>query len=163
MLPIKKQIALKAKKAQDNGKPKATKSVSSGSRKQKGQSRKAKGSAKQPPGSKYQDFSGVMPSPGYVPVTRIEDMNVAQKVHHMLSQKEFEGLVGWMPHGRAFKVLVPPLFEIHICQKYFGHRSYGKFREDLHENGFKYINEGRDEGGKLRYRVTCVLNDEIDI
>lgn len=99
----------------------------------------------------YRDLSHVRPPHGFKPVARIEEMTFAQRVHHMLSQQEFNGLVTWMPHGRAFKVLVIPLFEIHVCEKYFGHRSYGKFREDLNKNGFKYISDGRDEGGKLPY------------
>lgn len=102
----------------------------------------------------YKDYSMVPRPADFVAPIRLSQMNMAQKVHHMLTQKEFVGLVMWMPHGRAFKVCEPELFEVHICEKYFGHRSYAKFRHDLEKNGFKFIASGRDKGCKF-VATTC--------
>lgn len=99
----------------------------------------------------YKDYSKVPRPADYVAPKRLDQMNMAQKVHHMLAQKEFVGLVMWMPHGRAFKVCEPELFEVHICEKYFGHRSYARFRHDLEQKGFKFITSGRDKGCKFCY------------
>ena len=107
-----------------------------------------------PSSNRYRDFSHVLPPDGYKAPTTTDDMNFAQKVHHMLSEPDFQYFITWMPHGRAFKVLVPQLFEIHVCPQYFGHRSYAQFRRDLHENGFKHIPSGRDQNGTLPY--TCL-------
>ena len=69
----------------------------------------------------YRDFSRVPPMPDHVPPDSIADMTFSQKVHHMLSQEHYSHAITWMPHGRAFKVLVPKTFEKGICPVYFGH------------------------------------------
>lgn len=92
----------------------------------------------------YWDFSDVPPPPGYKAPTVIQDMNFAEKIYHMLSNPECVHFITWMSHGRAFKVLVPQLFEIHVCPRYFGYKRYALFRRDLEEHGFEYIASGRD-------------------
>lgn len=69
----------------------------------------------------YRDFSRVPPMPEHAPPHSIADMTFSQKVHHMLSQEHYSNTITWMPHGRAFKVLVPKTFEKGICPVYFGH------------------------------------------
>lgn len=96
----------------------------------------------------YRDFSTVLPPGDFGAPRRICEMTFPQKVHHMLSNPDFEHFVTWMPHGRAFRVLVPQLFEIHVCPQYFGHRSYARFRRELIENGFKYVPSGKDQNCK---------------
>ena len=102
----------------------------------------------------YWDFSDVLPPPGYKPPTRIQDMNFAEKIFHMLSDPEFVHFITWMSHGRAFKVLVPQLFEIHVCPRYFGYKRYALFRRDLEEHGFEYISSGRDRSCK--WKMTAI-------
>lgn len=103
----------------------------------------------------YKDLANVLPSPGYKAPTRIQDMNFAEKVHHMLSDPECLHFIAWMPHGRAFKVVVPELFEIHVCPRYFGHKRYALFRSDLEEHGFRYIRSGRDRNCKPKLLATA--------
>lgn len=52
----------------------------------------------------YRDFSQVPAEKGYEPPKEIKDMTFSQKVHHILSNPDFEKWVSWMPHGRSFKV-----------------------------------------------------------
>jgi HSF-type DNA-binding len=74
-------------------------------------------------------------------------MTFAEKLHHMLSEKEFELLIGWMPHGRAFKVLRPSDFERRIMPMYFGHSRYSGFLSMVRLYGLKHLtNSGPDHG-----------------
>ena len=161
MLPTKKQIKLKKLGESKHKSPKkAIKGKSSPSvlpHKPAAATRTTTTSLRKTSQPPYRDFSNVLPPLDYIHPTRIDAMNVAQKVHHMLSQKEYDGLITWMPHGRAFKVLVPALFEIHVCERYFGHRSYATFINDLQLNEFKYISNGKDEGGKQMLFVVILI------
>ena len=92
----------------------------------------------------YRDFSKVPPAVDYVPATKIEDMGFAEKIHHILGQEEYAKYISWMPHGRAFKVTVPVVFERLVCPKYFGHKRYSSFLRQLNNHGFKHISTGTD-------------------
>jgi len=92
----------------------------------------------------YRDFSSVPKELDYEVATKIEDMTFPQKVHHILSQDEYKKWIGWMPHGRAFRVHLPAWFEQKISEKYFGHKRYSSFLRQLSNHGFKHISKGTD-------------------
>ena len=92
----------------------------------------------------YRDFSQVPAEMGFEFPAKIEDMTFSQKVYHMLSQEDYQKYISWMPHGRAFKVTVPTVFERVVCQKYFGHKRYSSFLRQLNNHGFKHISKGDD-------------------
>ena len=93
----------------------------------------------------YRDFSSVPAELDWTEPKTIEDMSFAQKVHHMLSQKEYEKWIAWRPHGRAFAVLVPKRLEqAKVLFKYFGHNRYSSFLRQLNNHGFKHITNGAD-------------------
>lgn len=98
----------------------------------------------------YRDFSRVPARVDYEHPAEIKDMRFAQKVHHILSQSEYTRWISWMPHGRAFKVHVPVLFESQVCPKYFGHKRYSSFLRELNNHGFKHITKGTDRNCKCR-------------
>ena len=98
----------------------------------------------------YRDFSKVPPPPGWEAPTSIDDMTFSQRVHHMLSQEHYESVISWMPHGRAFKVLVPRVFEKGLCPIYFGHARYSSFLRDLNKYSFKHITKGDDRNCKWK-------------
>ena len=98
----------------------------------------------------YRDFSQVPPPADYEHPAEIKDMSFAQKVHHILSQPEYAKWISWMPHGRAFKVHVPVLFESQVCPKYFNHKRYSSFLRELNNHGFKHISKGTDRNCKYR-------------
>lgn len=93
----------------------------------------------------YRDFSAVPPEIGHEEPTEIEDMTFSQKVHQILSQEKYTGMICWMPHGRAFKILVPKMLENGgVLKKYFGHNRFSSFLRQLNNHGFKHISQGRD-------------------
>jgi hypothetical protein len=92
----------------------------------------------------YRDFSSVVACGNDEVPTSIEAMSFPQKVHHMLSQPESEKWIRWMPHGRAFLVVVPKMLESKILPKYFGHSRYSSFLRQLSNHGFKHISQGPD-------------------
>lgn len=104
----------------------------------------------------YRDFSNVPVTVDYAPTDNIEDMSFAEKVHHMLSQEEHKQTMAWMPHGRAFKVNVPVIFERVVCQKYFGHKRYSSFLRQLNNHGFKHISKGPDRNC---YYHECIIKN----
>jgi hypothetical protein len=93
----------------------------------------------------YRDFSSVPAEMNYVVPENISDMTFSQRMYHILSQEEYKKWIGWLPHGRAFQILVPKLLEQgQILQKYFGHGRYSSFLRQLSNHGFKHISNGPD-------------------
>ena len=96
----------------------------------------------------YRDYSQVPPPPDNAGPIAITDMMFAQKVHHILSESSYETIVSWMPHGRAFKVHHPAVFEKQVCPLYFGHTRYSSFLRALGNHGFKHLTKGADRNCK---------------
>jgi hypothetical protein len=59
-------------------------------------------------------------APGRVP-------NFPAKLHAILSRLELEGIVTWLPHGRAWTILRPREFEMQVIPQYFGHTKLSSF------------------------------------
>lgn len=93
----------------------------------------------------YRDFSCCVPSllADKAP-TAVKEMSFSQKLHLILSTKEYMFCIGWMPHGRAFRVHIPKRFEAKVSPKYFGHSRYSSFLRQLNNFGFKHITQGPD-------------------
>jgi len=96
----------------------------------------------------YRDYSKICPSVDYAPVTNIDDMSFSEKVHSILSNPAYGDCIAWMPHGRAFKVTAPLVFEREVLPKYFGHGRYSSFLRSLNNYGFKHITKGTDRNCK---------------
>jgi HSF-type DNA-binding len=92
----------------------------------------------------YSDFSIVPQGLDYERPTKIEDMSFSEKVHDILAQEEFAKYISWRPHGRAFCITIPGMFEKHACQKYFGHKRYSSFLRQINNHGFKHLTKGPD-------------------
>ena len=103
----------------------------------------------------YRDMSVVPAKEGEALLPgKIEDMSFSQKVHYILSQDEYSKWIGWLPHGRAFKVFVPVFFERNICEKFFGHKRYSSFLRQLNNHGFKHVTKGEDRNAYY-HEVCC--------
>lgn len=92
----------------------------------------------------YRDFANCKPSRNYIPINNIEQMTFVQKIHHILSQKQFEDSIHWQSHGRAFVVAIPKTLETEVLPLYFGHGRFSSFLRQLSNHGFKYITSGND-------------------
>jgi hypothetical protein len=102
----------------------------------------------------YSDFSMVPPMPNYTPPTSIEEMSFSEKVFDILSQPHLYGkYICWRPHGRAFSVTVPTMFEKHVCATYFGHKRYSSFLRQVNNHGFKHLTAGNDRN--CYYHEVC--------
>lgn len=88
----------------------------------------------------YSDYSIVPPmDPNYQPPKSIADMSFVEKVHDILSKPEYEPWIAWRPHGRAFGITVPTMFEKVVCEPYFGHKRYSSFLRQINNHGFKHL------------------------
>lgn len=67
--------------------------------------------------------------PGKVP-------NFPAKMHDILSRKEFQSIVSWMPHGRSWRIHKPQEFESYVIPKYFEHVKYTSFLRQANGWGF---------------------------
>lgn len=76
----------------------------------------------------------------------INEMDFHEKLHSMLGRIEFQDSIGWLPHGRAFRVAIPSRFEKTVCPEYFGHKRYSSFLYKLGVHGYKQISAGTDRG-----------------
>lgn len=103
----------------------------------------------------YCDFSSVPPEMDYKDVEAIEEMSFSRKLHDILSKKEFQECISWLPHGRAFKIYVPKSLEqTKVLEIYFGHNRFSSFLRQLSNYGFKHISSGRDRNS---YYHECML------
>jgi len=53
------------------------------------------------------------------------------KLHEILSSPEFQDLITWLPHGRAFRVLKSKDFEERIIPKFFRSSKYASFMRQV--------------------------------
>lgn len=101
----------------------------------------------------YRDFSSVPPALDDEFPTEISKMTFPQKVHHILSQPEYSRFISWQPHGRAFRIIIPKMFETKVCSKYMGHTRYSSFLRQLSNHSFKHITQGKDRN--CYYHEVC--------
>jgi hypothetical protein len=93
----------------------------------------------------YRDFSQVLAANDYVAPNKPADMSFAQTIHFLLSHEDdFSHCITWLPHGRAFKIIIPQVFEQMVCPRFFGHGRYSSFLRQLNNHGFKHLTKGAD-------------------
>jgi hypothetical protein len=59
-----------------------------------------------------------------------------EKLHYILSQDEYKDIIGWMPHGRSFRILDSYVVE-GVGPKYFGNFKFNAFEQLPHDSGCK--------------------------
>jgi len=88
----------------------------------------------------YKDYSRVPPdapsdAPPTTPVAAAggqpqqarKEPTFVVKVHMILSNKKFESIITWLPHGRSWRILRPKEFEEEVIPLYFRHGRYASF------------------------------------
>jgi len=68
------------------------------------------------------------------------------KLHQILSARDFEDIISWLPHGRSFRVLQPKAFEERVIPLFFRHGRYASFARQVNGWGFKRVCNGPDYG-----------------
>ena len=63
--------------------------------------------------------------------------NFPAKLHDIVSNSEYQHIICWMPHGRAWKVLNKQLLASVVCPYHFSHCSFDSFNRQVNGWGFK--------------------------
>eukprot|EP00571_Detonula_confervacea_P011564 CAMPEP_0172307574 /NCGR_PEP_ID=MMETSP1058-20130122/8402_1 /TAXON_ID=83371 /ORGANISM="Detonula confervacea, Strain CCMP 353" /LENGTH=437 /DNA_ID=CAMNT_0013019779 /DNA_START=45 /DNA_END=1358 /DNA_ORIENTATION=+ len=83
--------------------------------------------------------------------------NFPAKLHQMLSEPHFSHIIGWMPHGRAFKIMNKDLLVNQAIPAFFVQTKFESFTRQLSGWGFKRLHQrGADYGC---YYHECFLRD----
>mmetsp|Transcript_42900 Transcript_42900/g.103787 ORF Transcript_42900/g.103787 Transcript_42900/m.103787 type:complete len:695 (+) Transcript_42900:239-2323(+) len=103
----------------------------------------------------YRDHSSEKPLPeekdlvGAASATRTPNAAFPLKLHETLSQIENDGhddIIGWMPHGRSFKIHKQKEFAEIILPRYFVMTKKSSFLRQLNLYGFNRFSAGPDQG-----------------
>ena len=87
------------------------------------------------------------------------------KLHQMLSDPDAEGVIVWIPHGRAWKLIKPDQFERILLPRYFDHGNISSFMRQVNGWDFRRVVKGADEQSyyhEVRARVNY-FSDSIDV
>lgn len=69
-----------------------------------------------------------------------------ERLHELLTERNVQDIICWMPHGRCFKVKNSKDFEKVVMPVYFTHTKITSFQRQLNLYGFKRITKGPDRG-----------------
>jgi hypothetical protein len=76
------------------------------------------------------------------------------KLYAILAQREFHEIISWMPHGRAWKVLKPSMFESLVMPLFFEYSNYHSFNRLVNAWSFRRVSSGPDRGAYY-HEVRC--------
>jgi len=98
----------------------------------------------------YTDYSNVPleelrgPSAFFFAAASAREPPFPIKLHQILSNPEFHDIIGWLPHGRSWRVLKPKAFEDKVIPLHFRHCRYSSFMRQVNGWGFKRVFQGAD-------------------
>jgi hypothetical protein len=102
----------------------------------------------------YRDFSRILPDEGESVLgaivnslsspASIKQQKLPIKLNALLSDSELSHIIGWMPHGRAWRILKPKLFVKVVLPLYFDYCNYNSFVRLVNAWGFRRLNTGPD-------------------
>lgn len=91
----------------------------------------------------------------------VSKMFFPKKLHEILTNAEFEQIISWMPHGRAWKLHNRDLFHSEVAPKYFHQQKFASFTRQLTGWGFKRLaKQGPDFNA---YYHQCFLRERPDL
>jgi len=68
------------------------------------------------------------------------------KLHIILSQPQFDDIISWMPHGRAWKVIDTTRLEKEVLPLCFESANYNSFNRIVNAWSFRRVSSGPDQG-----------------
>jgi hypothetical protein len=71
--------------------------------------------------------------------------NFPTKLHHILSDPDYQHVISWMPHGRAWKIHNKDLLVSDVVPKYFVQTKYQSFARQLNGWGFKRLQQAGND------------------
>ena len=71
--------------------------------------------------------------------------NFPSKLHHILSDPEYQHVISWMPHGRAWKIHNKDLLVSEVVPRYFVQSKYQSFARQLNGWGFKRLQQAGND------------------
>ena len=92
----------------------------------------------------YRDYSKDAPSSILSHAASTKEETFPVKVHMILSNPDFQDIIGWLPHGRSWRILQQKAFEEKVIPLYFRHGRYSSFARQVNGWGFRRITNGSD-------------------
>ena len=86
---------------------------------------------------KYRDFSTYIKDGHRIEKHKKSDRNFPARLHAILSDGQYDHIISWMPHGRAWKINNKELLMQEAAPKFFGQSKYASFARQLSGWGFK--------------------------
>ena len=71
--------------------------------------------------------------------------NFPTRLHHILSDPDYQHVISWMPHGRAWKIHNKDLLVSDVVPKYFVQTKYQSFARQLNGWGFKRLQQAGND------------------
>src|SRR5210317_545170 len=78
----------------------------------------------------------------------------------ILSNPEYNDIICWLPHGRAWRVQQQERFEAEVLPKFFQHQKFSSFARQVTGWGFHRVSSGRDYNS---YYHELFLRDAPDL
>jgi hypothetical protein len=78
-------------------------------------------------------------------------------LHEILSHPEFEDIISWLPHGRAWRIVRHKAFEERVIPLFFRHGRYSSFARQVNGWGFRRITHGTDYNAYYHEMFLCGL------
>jgi hypothetical protein len=97
--------------------------------------------------SSYRDYSQVAAESSALHISHAastKEQTFPVKLHMILSNPDFEDIIGWLPHGRSWRILQQKAFEERVIPLYFRHGRYSSFARQVNGWGFRRITHGSD-------------------
>ena len=112
--------------------------------------------------SSYRDFSRDLPPKTQKGRSHKEPAHTfPMKLHTILSNPEFQDIIAWLPHGRAWRILQHKAFEENVIPLFFRHGRYSSFARQVNGWGFRRITHGPDYNAYCKLSRVCVYYSQF--
>ena len=85
-----------------------------------------------------------------------KDVSFPVKLHQILSNPDYEDMISWMPHGKAFRIHQSIEFERAVIPLHFRHSKYASFMRQINGWGFERTIHGNDHNS-YKHDVSAIF------